>query len=171
MSKRNSQYVPIREQPDSQPLGALASRTSFMWSDLALEDELFIARSDIMISWKRPVVGDGEGPLIFGLADKGINNVLLEEALEQNGPLHPADTVLEEQARRRIQFIGILSDRYGSSGDEIAREGWFFQHKTRMAFYEENAGWLWWVYNMGPDALSTGGAIDIVALHHARWSA
>ncbi len=96
----------------------------------------------------------GDGPFLFGILEKGVSLAQLEAYLENAGPVSP-DVVgkAEVQSRGRIlRTLGVLQPEADGSTASL-----FFENTSLkgLAFSEENAGWSWWLYNLG-SAMTTG---------------
>ncbi len=103
----------------------------------------------------------GDGPFLFGVADKGISLAQLEAYLENAGPVQPEETAKAEIASRgrRIRTLGVLQPLGDGTTcslylDDVSLKG--------LKFTEEDAGWNHWLYNLG--VAMTTGAIWVNAL-------
>ncbi len=98
----------------------------------------------------------GDGPFMIGIADKGISLAQLEAFIENAGPVTPDETAKAEiQSRgQRIRTLGVLQPQGDGSVaslhlDNVSMKG--------MKFSEEQAGWNYWLYNLG-QAMTTGAS-------------
>ncbi len=96
----------------------------------------------------------GDGPFLFGIADKGISLVQLEEYLEQDGPVSP-DVVASREVASRGSMIRTLGVLIGVGAGTVAALYLDNVSLKGLKFGEENAGWNKWLYNCGV-AMSTG---------------
>ncbi len=143
----------------AQTLGALATLTGLVGSGPA------ITQNFAAIMWQGGVglTGwtTGEGPLLYGIMDADLSLAELEEYLELNGPIRANQVPQSEKAKRPVQVIGIV----GGPGDPV----WHPKVQTRLPAFREDVGWAFWVYNMGPAALSTGSTFTWLGTMFGRW--
>lgn len=96
----------------------------------------------------------GNGPFMFGIMQKGLSTTLLEEYLELSGPVTPSEVVKAERATRGedLRTLGILMPRGDGTTCAVYMDN---QTLRGLRFSEEEAGWSWWLYNLGK-VLDTG---------------
>jgi len=169
---KDGKYVPIHERA-TITLGALAANSAEITTGPTMVQNVFITRSDIAMTICELPQDNAGGPLLIGIADRALSGAEIEECIEADGPLHERDNLLDEQSRRRVQYIDVLNPfencEHTGSALQLLPYGKFVKHNTRMKFTEDSAGWTWWAYNLGNDAFTTGGLLKLVVLHHARW--
>ena len=96
----------------------------------------------------------GDGPFLTGILEKGVTLALLDGYFKNEGPETPDSKLKAEIASRGkyIRTFGVLQPMGDGSVaalylDNVSLKG--------MAFSEENAGWSYWLLNLGK-ALTTG---------------
>ncbi len=96
----------------------------------------------------------GDGPFIIGVMWKGLSTTLLEEFLEIVGPVTPSAVVPSERSNRGedIRTLGVLTPRGDGTVCVFHMDN---QSLKGLRFTEEEAGWSWWLYNIGQQ-LTTG---------------
>ncbi len=103
----------------------------------------------------------GNGPFLYGIADKSLSGAQLKAYLELDGPVTPDVVASREIASRgnMIRTLGTLVPQ----GDGTVCGAYLDNRSLKgLKFSEESAGWNLWVYNLG--AALTTGAIWISAL-------
>jgi len=122
--------------------------------------------STISPKWQGRTADDG--PLMWGLADVDLSDAEVEEFLEIQGPISPADIVGMERAgrSRRVKVLGVL----GMAPTEKATAGdiadFLRNERIRLGFV---TGWRWFVRNQG-SVLTTGGSIVFTSLAFVEFS-
>ncbi len=109
----------------------------------------------------------GNGPILWGLCSSDLSLSELEEYLELEGPLSPADVVSQERASRGkvIRILGTLT----------FQRDWVDLHNHKMSGLkfaesgETTGGWSTFVYNLGT-ALDTGGIFEILERAFVEWN-
>ncbi len=97
----------------------------------------------------------GDGPFLYGISDKSLSLAELEAFLEQNGPVTPSDKVaMELQSRGKVvRTLGIIAPV--AAGLTAVTPYLKNESVSGLRFTEEEAGWNYWIWNMGP-ALTAG---------------
>ncbi len=96
----------------------------------------------------------GDGPFLFGIAEKGVSLAQLEAYLELNGPVSP-DVVANVEIASRGKLIRTLGQIETQGVGTIAAMYLDNVSLKGLRFSEENAGWSLWLYNSGV-AMTTG---------------
>ncbi len=114
------------------------------------------------------VLTPGDGPFLFGIANKSLSLAELEEYLEANGPVEPTVIPQAEQVTRGklIRTLGLIVP----SGDGTV-SALFVDNRSLsgLRWNEESAGWNYWVYNRGR-ALTTGAILRVWSSFFVRWN-
>ncbi len=114
------------------------------------------------------VLAAGDGPFLFGIANKSLSLAELEEYLELDGPIEPTQVPQVERATRGklIRTLGLIVP----TGDGTVAN-LFVDNRSLsgLRWNEESAGWNYWVYNRG-QALTTGAILRIWASFFVRWN-
>jgi len=109
----------------------------------------------------------GDGPLIWGVAQKGLSVVQLEEYLEA-APVTPSAVDSVEKANRgaRVRHLGVLvaSADGTTASDFVDNVG-----LSGLKFSEEEAGWNYWLYNLGK-ALTTGSSAGFALVFFVEFN-
>ncbi len=111
----------------------------------------------------------GDGPLLFGIADKSLSLVQLEEYLELQGPVTPDAVPEREQSSRgaQIRTLGILQPQAdGTTASQYLSN----VSMSGLKFSEEAAGWNYWVYNPG-QSMTTGSTLAVTVQFFAEFNA
>ncbi len=109
----------------------------------------------------------GEGPVLWGVCSSDLSLAELEQYLELEGPLSPADLVGQERASRgkNIRILGTLTFQR----DSIE----LMNHKMSGLKFAESSettgGWSTFAYNLGA-ALTTGALIEILERVFVEWN-
>ncbi len=91
----------------------------------------------------------GDGPFLYGIAQKSLDLAQLTEYLELQGPVTPDAVPEKERAERGklIRTLGIIVPL----ADGTVGAGEFLRNVSLSGFVftEESAGWNHWIYNIG----------------------
>ncbi len=111
----------------------------------------------------------GDGPHIFGIADKALSNAELLEYLALGGPVTPDAVPENEHASRgaKVRTLGALAP----SGDGTTSI--LYLNNTSLSglkFSEEATGWKYWALNMG-STMTTGSTLEIALQFFVEFNA
>ncbi len=114
-------------------------------------------------------ITEGEGPIMWGIAQADLSDAEIEEFLELEGPLAPSQVTESEIASRgrRIRVLGTVGIGHSSCVINM------HNHKMSGLRFSEASettnGWKWWVYNLGA-ALTTGSTLELFAKLFTQWN-
>ncbi len=109
--------------------------------------------------WSLEDLTDLDGPIEVGIAHSDYSNTEVEECLEAGGAWDEGNLVSQEQAKRLVRTVGILTEE-----EPILNEG--MPVKTRLNWRISTGDTLrWWARNRGDD-LTTGSFLDISGWLH-----
>lgn len=163
------EYAIIREE-FSFTLGALAAgdlvgSAGAIGTNLA--EDFRITKSEIFVNPE--FTADGEGAVLFGLADGDLSDAEIEECLEADGPQDSNDRIGKEKAERPVYPILMFPTQQAASGVPKHTDGKPVEWKKRWTF-QNGKGWRWWAYNLDQSAaLTTGSLIRVFATHYGVW--
>jgi len=114
------------------------------------------------------ILTPGDGPFLFGIANKSLSLTELEEYLELDGPVEPSEVPSRERATRGklIRTLGLIVPSGDGSVASLFVDN---RSLSGMRWNEESAGWNYWVYNRG-QALTTGSILRVWASLFVRWN-
>ncbi len=94
-----------------------------------------------------------DGPFLIGVATGNITAAELEQAIENGGPSGPAHATGTEVASRfrHIRTLGVLDARDGAGVQPFTL---WLDMAIKLGWAEQDGGWNWWIYNLGPDLVS-----------------
>ena len=114
------------------------------------------------------VLTAGDGPFLFGIANKSLSLAEIEEYLELDGPVEPSEVPSAERATRGklLRVLGLIAP----TGDGTVAH-LFIDNRSLsgLRWNEESAGWNYFVYNRGQQ-LTTGAILRIWASLFVRWN-
>ncbi len=113
------------------------------------------------------ILTPGDGPFLFGIANKSLSLAELEEYLELDGPIEPTQVPQTERATRGklIRTIGLIVPTGDGSVAYLYADN---RSLSGLRWNEESAGWNYWVYNRG-QALTTGAILRVWTSLFVRW--
>ncbi len=93
----------------------------------------------------------GDGPFLYGLAEKALSLAELEEYLEIGGPKQPEEVPQKEKSSRgsMVRTIGLIQPAGDGTTASLYLDN---KSLSGMKFNEEDGGWNYWIYNLGPTA-------------------
>ncbi len=114
------------------------------------------------------VLTAGDGPFLFGIANKSLTLAELEEYLELDGPVEPTQVPQVERATRGklIRTLGLIVPTGDGTVASLLVDN---RSLSGLRWNEESAGWNYWVYNRGR-ALTTGSILRVWASFFMRWN-
>ncbi len=159
-------------QDISQAVLTLAEDTGlFISSALAILERFRMLKTQVYCTLTDVAAGELGGLELY-LVDGDLSLVEAEEAIEQNGPVGPNDTILDAIALRAVFRVGAV----GNSPGAQAREGLHMVNEKGGPLLSINPrwtfartkGWRWMLYNNGP-APTTGTIAKINAKNFGVW--
>lgn len=104
--------------------------------------------------------GDGEGPLLIGLAHSDYTNDEIEEFIENTTSWEVGNLVGQEQAKRKIRMIGTFDNRPATGPDDaiVLNDGKPIRTKCGWMLNTGQTVNLW-AYNTGSQTLTTAPRI------------
>ena len=110
----------------------------------------------------------GDGPFMFGVADKRLSLAQLTAYLEANGPVSPDSlTAMEATSRGKyVRPIGIVNPEAGGTTASLFVKD---RSLSGLRFTEENAGWNYYLYNIGR-AVTTGATWTTWSALYAKFN-
>ncbi len=113
----------------------------------------------VEVTWSLEDLTDLDGPIEVGIAHSDYTDAEVEECLEAGGSWDEGDKVAQEQARRLVRRVGVLTEE-----ETALNEGRLV--KTRLNWRVSTGDTLrWWARNRG-DALTTGAVVIISGVLH-----
>ncbi len=109
--------------------------------------------------------------LILGLANNDLTAAQIKESLEAGGPLNRGDRDLEEKANRFTKQMGMMETPLVAATESRFKGpegGSPTESKIMWSFPLGNAGFKWWIYNLGT-GLTTGASVRVLATHMGVW--
>ncbi len=155
-----------------QTIGTLAQNAGLIIStNPPILERFRMLRADLFATMTSVAAGELGGAELY-LADGDLTLPEIEEALEQNGPNGPNDTVAEAIAMRAIFRVGAALARDVSIAQEGVHlindtGGPLLSVKPRWTFARTKS-WNWVLYNNGP-APTTGSILKINAKAFGVW--
>lgn len=122
-------------------------------------------KTEYWISAEAKVVA--EGPIMVGVAARCDNAAEIEECIEADPQIRGADPE-EVQAKRPVWPLEMFGAEEGHGTNEsglVAKKGTV---NLRWSC-PEGTGLLWWAYNAGAGALTTGCVVVVFAKHYGVW--
>ncbi len=156
MSKTQSESKMTVSGFQSAALGAMASRAVTIRNSPTLTAGGTLIKTQASFVILTPDIDDG--PFLCGVATKGLANTEIEAALENQGPLSPEHNSQSEVSTRfrHIRIFGIIAPN-----EDSTRTLWrYFEEVTKLGFSEADAGYQFWIYNLGA-ALSSGSTLEV----------
>ncbi len=139
-----------------QTLGTLATKT-LLSTGLATNTQNYKATS-IKVGVSLTPLTDGDGPVLFGLANAEISGSEVEEYLE-SVPTSSRDTPAKDQVARAVQVLETL-------GQELQTR--WVEERILLPTFREGIGFRFWVYNAGI-AFTTGSFFRAQGRLFGRW--
>ncbi len=156
-------------QRDSVTLLTLGAVTAIRQDNpLTWLEDFRLLKSEYFLSLEGATFVSGDGPLIFGIADGKLTVAEIAAALTVDGPLGRQDTINRELAERPVWPLAQI-DFAAQPGDNsdpshmplvVTKPRWTFSNPD---------GFVYFVYNMGSGALTTGGILFVQATHFGVW--
>ncbi len=159
----------VQSSPASALL-TLANTTAFITNGLALTRGCSLLSVSGSLNVHSLTAGDG--PFLTGLMHGDLTLAELEEYLELNGPLTPADITGSEIASRgkRIRILGVLEPEAGGLTASMALKDISLRGLVAPEADESQANsWTLWIYNLGK-ALTTGSLWGKTLVFFVRWN-
>ncbi len=152
---------------DRHPLDQLPTLASFTMATTAASTGLIVSAATNTQnykavswhgSWGLTSLTEGDGPLLFGLADGELTLVEIEEYLESI-PITKMAAPKTEHVRRAVQV-------WGSIGKDNLTQ--YLTPRVVLPTFRETRGYIFWVYNTGI-AMTTGALLKIRGRFFGRW--
>ncbi len=156
-------------------LGALAALDlAIATSGVSLDKDFRILKTECVATLTAVTSLEGAGLLLY-MAQGELTDALIEENIEQNGPLSPGDRDQIEIADRWVKRVAVSSNDTVNNTERSMLNGyggpmitftprWTFRRRRTAA----DGGWNWAVYNNGA-TLTTGTICRILATHYGVW--
>ncbi len=111
------------------------------------------------LTWAIEDLASADGPVQVGLAHGDYTDAEIEQCLEAVGAWDEGDKIAQEQAKRLVRIVGMVSEEETVLNDGLAI-------KTRLNWRIATSDTLrWWARNRG-DAMTTGAEILISGWLH-----
>ncbi len=107
-------------------------------------------------------VDQGDGPYLIGICTGALSAAQIEAAFENDGPSGPAHSTQTELSSR-FRHIRILGELSPDPADPAATYHKYFEKTVKMGWDEQDAGWNYWIYNLGP-VLVTGSTWGVTTM-------
>ncbi len=154
--------------PDKHALDQLPTATTFTLATLATDTGMINTVATINQNykamslhgaWGLSPLADGDGPLLFGLADGELSLAEIEQYIEA-AVTDARNAPNTEQVARPVQVLGAL----GKDKATIYLQG----DRIRLPTFREDKGFSWWIYNLGI-AMTTGSIVENRGRFFGRW--
>ncbi len=159
----------IREDV-SITLGALANSAGVQGDSPFLTEDFRVLKTIAQVGGNGVTAGEGAGLLLF-LTNGELSTGEVEQAIELSGPVDRNDRLGTEQAGRYVTLVGYSDVVAGAdniiSFRDVNTNSPILTIKPRWTFSDPE-GWDWFVYNTA-GALTTGGAVRVIATHYGVW--
>ncbi len=147
MAKHNSERKVTMGGFISTPLSTLGTRKVLTAKISTLIDSGTLISARGVTTLLTP--DDDDGPFIFGCQTGGLSATDIEAAFEAQGPTsrqHDADKEVASRWRH-IRVLGVLMVNHGANATHSYVLA--FDKVVKMGFTEADAGWEYFVYNLG----------------------
>ncbi len=146
--------------------GTLVTLTNLDLQTLALTHDATLLSLRGVVAFANVTVGDGPWLMLIRSAD--LSSAELEEYLELQGPLSPADIVGRERASRG-KFLRTLGVCVPSAAGTLAVLEWNNMSLSGLRIPEDAGGYVISLYNMG-NTMTTGSSARIQSSVFLRWA-
>ncbi len=167
---KNNTGVILRENP-SVALGTLASGVAAkLGGGITIADDFRMLKAEIGVGITGLTSGEG-GQLYFGLCNGELSAAEVEASLEASGPTDRNDRGLQELAERFVRMMGKTVDQGVITAEQnfVGHDGGSILIEKPRWTFSNPEGWDWWIYNNGPDPLTTGATIRGLATIYGLW--
>ncbi len=132
------------------------------------EEDFRLMKSEYYFSLQGATFVEDDGPLIFGIAFGDLTAAEIAEVLVLDGPFARDDRVTTEIAERPVWLICQIRNSLQASVDAQEYLEPLVTKSPRWTFSDPD-GFVYFAFNMGQGALTTGGVLRIVAKHYGVW--
>lgn len=161
----------IVREARSQALGALGASTGIIvGTKLATLEDFRIIKSEVVCDGTSFTAGEGNGLALY-LVDGDYSLAEFEEALENNGPLGPNDSVAAAISMRWIKWFGEVVHNGQPTEEELVminENGGAFLSQTVRWTFARTKSWNWIIYNH-TKTITTGASMRIKAKNFGVW--
>ncbi len=159
----------IINEKRSQALGTLAADTAIIiGTKLVILERFRMLKSEMLCTLRGATSGEARGLALY-LFDGDYTLAEIDQALENNGPLGPNDTVQSSITERFSKLVGVFDDETGTESQihDAMSNAPMVTTKPRWTFARTKS-WNWVLYNHGA-ALTTGSTVHIQAKSFGVW--
>ncbi len=158
-------------------LSTLADQAAIKYTQLTLEEDFRILKSEIFAGFNEADEDDNLSGLLFGIANNNLTVAQIAEAITAQGPLGRDSVTPKEHANRWVKVLSqAITLPQGASNAQTGIQGiWpgeggspMITSKDRWT-YSDPDGWCFFVFNNTGSALATGAKARLTAKHFGVW--
>ncbi len=166
--RRRRPYTKINSKFQALPisatlaLGALADQAAITGNLTALTDDFWVQSADLTFALSDGT--PGQGPLQFGLNNGDLSPAEIVAAVNAR-PLHRADIINRELARRPVRRVGMIS---GETDGEVFNDGVTKRITVKM-YLAEGVELEFFLINESGAVLTAGAFLSVYGTIYGEW--